>query len=102
MGEGSPTLALERGDAVEFPNILYLQNPADMLHPRHLLEQFVANYRKRGGDVQVEFFEGERYDLIRTDPSSQSARHTVKQIIDFIHGQTARHRMATSPFNRRA
>jgi acetyl esterase len=95
MGEGSPTLALERGDAVELPNILYLQNPADALHPRHLLEQFVANYRKRGGDVQVELFEGERYDLIRTDPSSQSARLAVKQIIDFIHHQTARHRMAT-------
>jgi acetyl esterase len=95
MGEGSPMLALERGDAVEFPNILYLQNPVDALHPRHLLEQFVANYRKRGGDVQVELFEGERYDLIRTDPSSQSARHAVTKIIDFIYGQTARHRLAT-------
>lgn len=92
MGEGSPMLALERGDPVELPKILYLQNPIDTLHPRHLLEQFVANYRKRGGDVRVEFFEGERYDLIRTEPSSPSARHAIKKIVDFIHAQTARNR----------
>ncbi|HXQ53850.1 MAG TPA: alpha/beta hydrolase [Stellaceae bacterium] len=90
MGEGSPTLALERGDAVELPHILYLQNPIDTLHPRANLEQFVANYRKRGGQVQVEFFEGAAYDLVRTDPTSQSARQAIRKIVDFIHRETAR------------
>lgn len=90
MGEGSPTLALERGDAVELPHILYLQNPADQLHPRHLMEQFVANYRKRGGQVQVELFEGAAYDLVRSDPSSSSAKAAIEKIVAFIHRETAR------------
>jgi acetyl esterase/lipase len=90
MGEGSPTLALERGDPVELPRILYLQNPADTLHPRANLEQFIANYRRRGGDVQMEFFEGAAYDLVRTDPSSECARQAIAKIIAFIHRQTDR------------
>jgi acetyl esterase/lipase len=90
MGEGSPTLALERGDPVELPHILYLQNPADVLHPRANLEQFIANYRKRGGDVQMEFFEGAAYDLVRTDPSSESAREAIAKIVAFIHRETSR------------
>ena len=87
MGEGSPTLALERGDAVALPHILYLQNAADLLHPRANLEQFVAGYRKRGGQVGVVLFEGAAYDLVRTDPSSESARQAIGTIIDFIHRQ---------------
>jgi acetyl esterase len=92
MGEGSPTLALERGDPVKRPNLLYLQNPIDELHPRAFVEQFVANYRKRGGDLQLEWFEGAAYDLVRSDPSSEAAKAAVRNIIDFIHRQTAGHR----------
>jgi acetyl esterase len=89
MGEGSPVLALERGDPVELPPILYLQNPLDQLHPRHLMEQFITNYRKRGGTVQPELFEGAAYDLVRSDPSSASAKDAIAKIVAFIHGQTA-------------
>jgi acetyl esterase/lipase len=89
MAEGSPTLALERGDKVEMPHILYLQHPEDQLHPRANLEQFVANYRKRGGQLQLEFFAGGAYDLIRSDPTSAAAKDAIKKIIAFIHAQTA-------------
>jgi acetyl esterase/lipase len=92
MGEGSPVLALERGDKVELPNILYLQNPIDQLHPRHLLDQFVTNYRARGGNVEVEFFEGAAYDLVRTDPSSEAAKQAINKIVAFIGQQTGRKR----------
>ena len=85
MAEGSPMLALERGDAVEMPPILYLQNPLDVMHPRANVEQFVANYKKRGGNVRLEWFEGKNYDLVRSDPDSASARRAIGQIVDFIH-----------------
>jgi acetyl esterase/lipase len=91
MGEGSPTLALERGDPTALPHILYLQNPIDTLHPRRFLDQFVANYRKRGGEVQLELFEGPGYDLIRSDPTSQSARDAVAKIIAFIRREAGLH-----------
>ena len=90
MGEGSPNLALQRGDPVELPDILYLQNPRDELHPRANLDSFVAGYRKAGGNVELEFFEGEKYDLVRSQPESQSAQQTIKKIIAFIHRQTTR------------
>ncbi len=89
MAEGSPNLALERGDKVELPDILYLQNPLDTLHPRENLDSFISAYRKAGGQVQLEFFEGKAYDLVRTDPGSASARAAIAKMVDFIHRHAA-------------
>jgi len=84
MGEGSPVKALERGDRVETPDLLYLQNPIDDLHPMENLEQFVAGYRKAGGKLQLEMFEGAAYDLVRTQPESAEAKRMVEKIIAFV------------------
>lgn len=87
MGEGSPLLALERGDEVMMPNIFYLQNPADELHPRHLMEKFVASYRKAGGNLELEFFEGVAYDAIRHEPEKPFAIACFRKIVEFIQRQ---------------
>lgn len=92
MAEGSAVLALERSDAVERPRILYLQNPADPLHPRPLLERFVKAYRERGGEVRLELFEGPRYDLPRSDPASPEAKRIIATIAGFIHDEARRRR----------
>jgi acetyl esterase/lipase len=88
MGEGSPLLALERDDNVEFPHILYIQNPADELHPRHLMEGFINAYRAKGGKLETHFFAGPKYDLPRSDPSSQGAKDAVAAAVAFIHRET--------------
>jgi acetyl esterase/lipase len=88
MAEGSAVLALERGDEVELPKILYLQHPDDPMHPRPLMEQFVANYRARGGTVRLSLFEGAQYDVPRSDPSSPTAKKVIAEIVAFIHGET--------------
>jgi len=85
MTEGAPALALERGDKVELPRIMYVQNPADPIHPRPHLDQFVANYRKAGGHLELELFEGASYDIIRSDPSSSAAQSIFAKMVDFIH-----------------
>jgi acetyl esterase len=87
MGEGSALLAAERGDAIELPRILYLQNPNDPLHPRDLLDGFVAAYRRRGGAVEPMLFEGEKYDLPRSDPASPGARKIIERIVSFIRAE---------------
>ncbi len=87
MAEGSPNLILAGGEAVALPGILYLQNPVDHLHPRAHLESFTAGYRKAGGKLELAPFEGERYDHIRTEPTSPSARRAFGKIIAFIHAQ---------------
>lgn len=89
MAEGSPNLAMQRGDAIDKPKILYMQNPGDPLHPRDHLDSFVDGYRKAGGTIELVFFEGEKYDEVRSNPSSQSARETVARIIAFIHREAA-------------
>lgn len=90
MAEGSPLLALERGDSVELPSLLYVQNEADKLHPAFLREQFVSQYANKGGRVQVELFSGERYDDPRTNPTLASATQVFDGIAGFIHDQTSR------------
>jgi fermentation-respiration switch protein FrsA (DUF1100 family) len=88
MGEGSPLLALERGDTVEFPHILYIQNPADELHPRHLMEDFIKAYRAKGGKLETHFFEGIKYDAPRSEPQGDNAKAAVAAAIVFIHRET--------------
>src|SRR5437667_337881 len=59
MAEGCPALALERGEKVQLPPVLYLQGTEDLAHPRPHLDRFVAAYRRAGGVLDLELFEGE-------------------------------------------
>jgi hypothetical protein len=73
MAEGNPVLALESGEQVELPSVLYIQGTKDLAHPRPDLDRFVANYRKVGGQVELELFEGEG--------------QAIEKIITFVHQQ---------------
>lgn len=92
MAEGSPVLALERGDAIERPAILYVQHREDGLHPAEIMDRFVAAYGKRGGDVRLEIFGGERYDSVRREPSSEVAQRVFDNIARFIHSEAGTQR----------
>ena len=85
MAEGSPVLALERGERVQMPPALYLQGTRDIAHPRPDLDRFVAQYRKAGGRVDLELFEGEGQAFITRNPASSNARRAIERIIDFVH-----------------
>ena len=87
MAEGSPVLALERGERSEMPPALYLQGTRDIAHPRPDLDRFVAQYRKAGGRVDLELFEGEGQAFITRNPASSNARRAIERIIDFVHKQ---------------
>jgi hypothetical protein len=87
MEEGSAALAVNRGDKVALPHILYLQHPKDTQHPRASLELFVAGYRKLGGRLQLEWFEGEKYDAVRAAPESAEAKGAIAKIVAFIHAE---------------
>jgi acetyl esterase/lipase len=87
MAEGNPTLALERGEAVETPPVLYLQGTHDKAHPRPDLDRFVAAYRKIGGQVDLELMEGEAEGYINKQPPSPAVGRTVARIVEFVHKQ---------------
>jgi acetyl esterase len=64
MEEGCPARALEQGEKVQLPPVLYLQGTEDVAHPRPHLDRFVAAYRKAGGLVDLELFDGEGQGFI--------------------------------------
>jgi acetyl esterase/lipase len=87
MAEGNPVLALERGERIEMPPVLYLQGAKDVAHPRPDLDRFVAQYRKAGGQVELEVFEGEGQAFINRNPGSPAAARAMERIIEFVHKQ---------------
>jgi acetyl esterase len=86
MAEGSPVRALERGERTELPPALYLQGGKDAAHPRPDLDRFVASYRKAGGQVDLEIYEGEAEGFIRNEKSPASGQ-AIRRIIEFVHKQ---------------
>lgn len=85
MAEGSPTIALERGEQVEMPPVLYLQGTRDGAHPRPDLDRFVASYLKADGKVDLQLFEGEGERFIIRNADSPAATEALKKIIEFVH-----------------
>ena len=87
MAEGSPTRALECGEKVELPPVLYLQGTADTAHPKPDRERFVESYRKAGGHLELELFEGEAEGFVGRNAKSPNAPKAIEKIIDFVHRQ---------------
>jgi hypothetical protein len=87
MAEGSPVIMLERGEKVELPPAIYLQGSKDQAHPRADLDRFVTQYRKAGGQLELELFEGEGQGYIGKQPMTDAGRRTIERIIEFVHKQ---------------
>src|SRR5262249_30931143 len=101
MSEGSPVQVLERGESVETPPVLYIQDSADIVHPRKQLERFIELYRKAGGRVELELSEGAAdafaprnppkalaRNFEKRDPSLPTALTVVERMVSFIVEQT--------------
>jgi len=70
MAEANPMLALERGEKVQLPPAIWFQARGDLVHdykdadadfPGNEPQRFVANYRKAGGAIELEYIEMERH-----------------------------------------
>lgn len=84
MAEGNPVMALERGEAVETPPVLYLQGERDLVHPRAHLERFVAAYLKAGGKVVLRWFPDEAEGFVNKKPDASSTAEAVDAIVRFV------------------
>jgi acetyl esterase/lipase len=87
MSEGTPAVALERGERVQLPPVLYVQGSEDLAHPRPHLERFVAAYRATGGVVDLELFEGEGQGFIMRKAGSPASNRAIELIVEFVHKQ---------------
>jgi acetyl esterase len=97
MAEGNPVMALERGEQVALPPVLYIQDTRDIVHPRPQLERFVELYRRAGGQVDLELSEGAADAFVprnppkalarsieKRDPSSPTAVRVVEKMVAFV------------------
>ena len=87
MAEGSPLRVLERNERIELPPVLYLQGARDVSHPRPALDRFVAGYRKAGGRVDLQLYEGEGEGFLKHNPGSPAAVQALDKIIEFVHAE---------------
>lgn len=87
MADGCPAAALERGEKLELPPVLYIQGADDLVHPRAHLDRFVAAYRRAGGVVDLKMIEGEGQGFIMHKAGSPASNRAIEMIIEFVHRQ---------------
>jgi acetyl esterase/lipase len=88
MAEGSPQLILDRGDPVDTPPALIMQGTADDNLTDDMASNFAAAYRRAGGSIAFQSFDGQPHAFIPRDPAAPDAQRALGLITDFIHHQT--------------
>jgi acetyl esterase/lipase len=83
MAEAAPGRILAGGERTALPPTLCLRRVYEEGHPRPDLDEFVLQYRKAGGQIELTVFEGEGEGLLR-DPSSKVAQQALEQMTTFI------------------
>jgi dienelactone hydrolase len=92
MAEGNPMLALERGEKVETPPAVWFQGRGDVLHdykdadagfPGNEPQRFVANYRKAGGEIALEYIDAARH--AGHSPDLSKTGDMFERMVVFVH-----------------
>jgi acetyl esterase len=84
MAEAAPARILARRERTALVPVLCLARSYEEAHPRPDLDEFVRQYRKAGGQIDVTIFEGEGEGLLR-DLSSPVAKQALEQMSAFVH-----------------
>ena len=88
MAEGAPARILAAGERTELPPTLCLARDYEASHPRPDLDEFISQYRKAGGQIDVTIFDGEGPGLL-ADLSSDIAQQTLEEMTAFIQEHLA-------------
>ncbi len=83
MAEGAPARILESGEKTALPPTLALRRSYEAAHPRADFDEFIDQYRKAGGPIDVTIFEGEGEGLL-SDLSSSTGMQTLEQMTEFV------------------
>jgi len=87
MAEGAPARILASGERTELPPTLCLARDYEAAHPRPDLDEFIMQYRKAGGQIDVTIFEGE--GSVLGDLSTSVAKQALEQMTVFIQKSLA-------------
>ena len=86
MAEAAPARILAGGERTELPPTLCLARTYEEAHPRPDLDEFILQYRKAGGQIDVTILDGKGEGLLR-DLSTSVAKQALEQMTAFIHQQ---------------
>jgi acetyl esterase len=89
MAEGNPQLILERGESMALPPTLLLQGNRDDNVTPDMASRFAAAYRKAGGRISLESFEGQPHAFIAKDPAAPAALKAIELIVAFVEAQSS-------------
>lgn len=84
MEEAAPASILARGERTALPPVLALRRNYEASHPRPDFDEFVLQYGKAGGQIEVNVTEEEGSGLL-SDLSSPVGMQTLEQMSAFIH-----------------
>ena len=84
MAEGAPARILASGEKTALPPTLALRRSHEDAHPRPDFDEFIEQYRKAGGPIDVTITEGQGEGLL-SDLSSDVAKQTLEQMGAFVH-----------------
>ena len=84
MTEAAPARILASGERTALPPVLCLRRSYEAGHPRPDNDEFVREYRKAGGQIDVTIFEGEGEGLL-SDLSSPVGTQALEQMSVFVH-----------------
>ena len=82
MADGAPARILASGERTELPPTLCLARDYEAAHPRPDLDEFIMQYRKAGGQIDVTIFDGE--GSVLGDLSTDVAQDALEQMTTFI------------------
>ena len=83
MADGAPARILAGGERTELPPTLCLARSYEAAHPRPDLDEFISQYRKAGGQIDVTIFEVEGGGVLQ-DLSTDVAQQALEQMTAFI------------------
>lgn len=83
MAEAAPARQLAAGERLELPPTLCLARSYEEAHPRPDLDEFILQYRKAGGPIDVHIFEGAG-ERILEDVSTPVAQEAIERMTAFI------------------
>jgi acetyl esterase/lipase len=91
MEEGNPMLALERDEKVVLPPAIWFQGRGDIVHdykdtdsafPGNEPQRFVADYRKAGGDIVLEYIDMDRHS--GHSPDLSKSGNMFPHMVEFV------------------
>jgi acetyl esterase len=87
MAEGSPQRIVDHEKQIDMPPILFMLKANDKNHPLEMQERFIAAYRKRGGQIEVDSFEGLPEHRMVPSPAQPETMRAMDTICEFIKRQ---------------